>query len=172
MGFARFHFLELEIDKRLDVAALDLQDTLDKDNEGKHLDQERRVNISPFHFVEPRRRNGVNAYGQYQQQHKEFAGLEEDGQISKVERIKHLAYDLPSRLETVGAEENPQEDDKMQGDKPTNYPSYTILFKLSLGDFLPQLVDDKTHTMHASPEDELPVGAMPQATQQHSDKEV
>ena len=107
MGFARFHFSELEINKRLDIAALDLQNALDKNDEGERLDQERRANVSPFHFVEPRRRNGVNADGQHQQQHKEFAGLKEDRQISKVERVEHLAYNLPSRRKTVGAEENP-----------------------------------------------------------------
>ncbi len=164
--------LKLEINKRLDVSALDLQNALDKYDEGERLDQERRANVSPFHFVEPWRRDGVNSYGQHQQQYKEFAGLEEDGQISKVKRSKHLDNNLPCRSEAIGAEENPQEDDKMQGDKPTNYPSYSILFQFSLGDFLPQLIDDKTHTMHATPEDELPVGTMPQASQQHSDKEV
>ena len=154
-------YLELEIDKGLDVAALDLQDALDEDNKGHHLDQKRCANVSPFHFAKLRRGNGVNGDSQQKQQHKELAGLEEYGQIGKVERVEHLAYDLPSRSKTVGAEENPQEDDKMQGDKPTNYPSYTILFQLSFGDFLPQFVYNKTHAMHSTPEDELPIGTVP-----------
>lgn len=106
-------YLELEIDKGLDVAALDLQDALDEDDKGHHLDQKRSADVSLFHFAKLRRRNGVNGDSQQKQQHKELAGLEEDGQISKVERIEHLAYDLPSRSEAVGAEENPKEDDEM-----------------------------------------------------------
>ena len=165
---------ELEVDERLNIAALNLNDDVDYNDHEQRLSNERHLDNCALTALNPTVGNEVQQIAQKHERHHSPVALNKLPEYLRLEVAENQTEHRKRVVETCVAEENPAQTHEMERNNNAHgmkEPSVAMILA-EAHNVVPQAMGCQGKAVHRSPCHEVPRSTMPQSAHKHRQNQI